>query len=252
MLVQGAGDIGNRIANVEFLFNTFDSTGAPATMTGASIRVYREQSAVERTEGAALTVDYDSRTGLHRVFFGMFDSFYVSGLNYFAVLNNGTVDGVSVSGRVVASWGYNSRFTPLAAGAIAAGTFSPGAITASSIAANALDGKGDWLDAAGTRTAVGLAAANLDTQLAAITTIGSGASTVTLTITEDDNVTPIADADVWVTSTASIDAVVAGTSQTDSNGQVAFLLDDGATYFLWCQKDGITSIQGESFVASAD
>src|SRR5205085_728400 len=50
-------------------------------------------------------------------------------------------------------------------------------LTAAGIAANALNGKGDWLlstgytaplDAAGTRTAIGLATANLDTQLAAI------------------------------------------------------------------------------------
>lgn len=82
--------------------------------------------------------------------------------------------------------------------------------------------------------------------------LGSGASSVTLTFTEDDNVTAIADADVWVTSDSGGNSVVAGTKQTDSSGQVTFLLDDGVTYYAWLQKDGITSIQGESFVASAD
>lgn len=82
--------------------------------------------------------------------------------------------------------------------------------------------------------------------------LGSGASSVTLTFTEDDNVTAIADADVWVTSDSGGNSVVAGTNQTDSSGQVTFLLDDGVTYYAWLQKDGITSIQGESFVASAD
>lgn len=82
--------------------------------------------------------------------------------------------------------------------------------------------------------------------------LGSGASSVTLTFTEDDNVTAVADADVWVTSDSGGNSVVAGTKQTDSSGQVTFLLDDGVTYYAWLQKDGITSIQGESFVASAD
>jgi hypothetical protein len=49
-------------------------------------------------------------------------------------------------------------------------------ITAAGITAGALNGKGDWntvvpLDAAGTRTAVGLAAANLDTQLGDLPTV---------------------------------------------------------------------------------
>lgn len=43
-----------------------------------------------------------------------------------------------------------------------------------------------------------------------------------------------------------------GTSQTNSSGEVTFLLDAGLTYYLWMRKDGIKSINGQSFVAVAD
>lgn len=79
---------------------------------------------------------------------------------------------------------------------------------------------------------------------------GPGADEVTITVTVAGN--PVADADVWITSDAAGTTVVAGTLQTDSNGQATFLLDAGSTYYLWVQKDGINSIQGQSFVAVAD
>lgn len=86
------------------------------------------------------------------------------------VVNFGGSAGTFASGRPEVN-------TTHAAGA----AWGSGAITAASIAAAALNGKGDWnvgktgysltvspLDAAGVRAAVGLASANLDTQLTAI------------------------------------------------------------------------------------
>lgn len=74
--------------------------------------------------------------------------------------------------------------TQLASGAITATSIATDAITSTKIAASALNGKGDWnigktgysltvapLDAAGVRSAVGLASANLDTQLGDIPTL---------------------------------------------------------------------------------
>lgn len=92
----------------------------------------------------------------------------------------------------------------------------------------------------------------LSDQLDAIGTIGgTGANTVTLTMLESDS-DPVADADVWITNDAAGNNVVAGTSQTDSNGQVSFLLDNGNTYYLWAQKDGWDGHMGTAFVAVAD
>lgn len=112
--------------------------------------------------------------------------------------------------------------------------------------------------AADIRSAIGLAAADLDDQLDAISTAlagtggvaGSGADACTMNVKVGGNNVP--DADVWVTSDAAGDTVVAGTKQTNSNGNVTFMLDDGNTYYLWAQKDGYNLPQGEVFTAEAD
>ena len=83
--------------------------------------------------------------------------------------------------------------------------------------------------------------------------LGSGADSVTITVLEDDAVTPVADVDVWITTDEAGAAIVAGTSQTDSSGQVTFMLDGGSTYWLWRQKDGVTfDTVPEEFDAVAD
>lgn len=63
---------------------------------------------------------------------------------------------------------------------------------------------------------------------------------------------PIADADVWVTTDAAGAEVTAGTLQTDSGGDVTFLLDAGSQYFIWMQKDGKNPIIAEPYTAVAD
>ncbi len=81
---------------------------------------------------------------------------------------------------------------------------------------------------------------------------GSGADQVTITITDPATLFPVATADVWITSDLAGLNVIAGTIQTDGAGQALFLLDDGVTYFLWMQKEGLKSIRGDEFVAVAD
>ena len=79
--------------------------------------------------------------------------------------------------------------------------------------------------------------------------VGPGASSNTMTINNTDTGLPVADADVWISTDAAGNNFVAGTLQTNSSGQVTFLLDSGVTYYLWAQKDGVNPIQGTSFVA---
>ncbi len=81
-------------------------------------------------------------------------------------------------------------------------------------------------------------------------TSGSGADNVTINIKQGGS--PVADADVWITNDSAGNNVVAGTLQTDSSGNVLFLLDNGVTYYLWMQKDGSNSIKGDVFVAATD
>lgn len=80
--------------------------------------------------------------------------------------------------------------------------------------------------------------------------VGSGADLCTLRIVVDGSAVP--DADVWISSDAGGETIVAGTLQTNSSGEVQFLLDDGETYYLWMQKDGINPIIGFEFEAEAD
>ncbi len=84
------------------------------------------------------------------------------------------------------------------------------------------------------------------------TAAGAGADNVTVKITDPATLFPVADADVWVSTDLAGLNVIAGTLQSDGNGEVLFLLDDGVTYFLWMQKEGQKSIRGEEFVAQAD
>lgn len=81
---------------------------------------------------------------------------------------------------------------------------------------------------------------------------GSGADICTMTITQTGTGTPIANANVWITSDAAGTTIVAGSLPTKTDGTVVLLLDAGVTYYLWMQKDGEQSIQGQVFVAVAD
>jgi hypothetical protein len=81
---------------------------------------------------------------------------------------------------------------------------------------------------------------------------GIGADEVTITWTNTTTGLPVSDGDVWITSDSAGNNVVAGTLQTNSSGQVTFLLDAGSTYYFWAQKDGVNSVNGQSFVAVAD
>jgi hypothetical protein len=128
---------------------------------------------------------------------------------------------------------------------------------------------GSGLDAEGVRTAIGLATANLDTQLGAIPTTamrgtdnaatatnlaavkavidaiklktdtlgGAGAIPWTYTVTDSTTGLPISDVDVWVTTDSAGTNVIA-TGKTTALGVVNFSLDAG-TYYFWSQKSGV-------------
>ncbi|MEW6495375.1 MAG: hypothetical protein AB1589_23085 [Cyanobacteriota bacterium] len=65
---------------------------------------------------------------------------------------------------------------------------------------------------------------------------GVGANEFSYQLTSSVDSTPIADADVWVTTDAAGANTIAS-GQTNSFGWVVFYLDDG-TYYVWRQKDG--------------
>jgi hypothetical protein len=129
---------------IDFTFSTFRfSSGAPFTLAGTpAVSVYKANGTTQSTAGVTLTADFDGVTGLNHVRIDTSaDAFYATGADYSVVITTGTVDSVSVVGSTVARFAIQNRFA------------------------------GSGLDAAGVRAAVGLASANLDTQLSTIDTV---------------------------------------------------------------------------------
>lgn len=92
-------------------FNTHKADGTPITLAGSpAISVYKG-STTESTSGVTLTVDYDSRTGLHDVVIDTSadGTFYAAGNDFDVVITVGTVDSISVVGTVVGSFSLSNR-----------------------------------------------------------------------------------------------------------------------------------------------
>ena len=106
-------------------------------------------------------------------------------------------------------------------------------------------------------TAVARTGADSDTletlsdQLDGVPTSGSGSVSTTIRITEDglEGGTPVADADVWITTDAAGSNTVAGTLQTDSSGEATFSLDP-RVYYVWAQKDGYQWLSGSTLTVT--
>lgn len=113
--------------------------------TDGSIRIYKDASTTQRTSSAGITdsEDFDSLTGLHWVTIDLSDNtdagFYAAAHNYTVVLQGAVIDGKTIN-TVLGHFSIQNRYSSSS------------------------------LDAAGVRSAVGLASANLDTQLDALPT----------------------------------------------------------------------------------
>ena len=86
---------------IDFKFRTEDSAGAPTTLSGGAVSIYRGNSATQFTTGVTLTADFDSTTGLNHVRIVTTDAAYAPGADFEAVITAGTVDGVSWVGKTV-------------------------------------------------------------------------------------------------------------------------------------------------------
>ncbi len=98
--------------SVVFNFNTASfSDGSPITLAGTPALSVYKNSTTESTAGVTLTVDYDSRTGMHHVVVDTSadGTFYAAGNDFDVVITTGTVGGTSVVGRVVGSFSLNNR-----------------------------------------------------------------------------------------------------------------------------------------------
>lgn len=101
---------------VHLAFNTSDLGAAPITLGGLGspitlCQVYRDDGDTQDTSGITPDVDSDSVTGFHRVAIDLSSdaTFYAVGHDFFVVVSEGTVDSVSVVGKVVAHFSVRNR-----------------------------------------------------------------------------------------------------------------------------------------------
>jgi len=97
------------------------STGGTFTLAGSpALSVYKDNSTTQSTSGVSITADFDSVTGLNHFTIDLSSdgTFYSAGSFFSVVITTGTIDGVSVTGAVVATFTIrrNSALKPATAG----------------------------------------------------------------------------------------------------------------------------------------
>jgi len=92
-------------------FTTVDTSGVPTTLAGTPvISAYPDNSTTEITAGITLSVDFDSRVGMHNVrVVATSGNGYATATNYSLVITTGTVGGSSVVGYVVGEFSIEAR-----------------------------------------------------------------------------------------------------------------------------------------------
>ena len=98
------------------IFNTKFSTqkgdGTPITLAGSPVaKVYKDDDTTESASGVTLSVGFDGITGLHNIEIDTTSdgTFYAAGSDFSVILTAGTVDSVSVVGRVIAQFSIEHR-----------------------------------------------------------------------------------------------------------------------------------------------
>lgn len=99
-------------STVVFNFNTASfADGSPITLAGTPTLACYKNSTTESSSGITLTVDYDSRTGMHHVVIDTSANagFYATANDFDVIITAGTVGGTSVVGRKVGSFSLGNR-----------------------------------------------------------------------------------------------------------------------------------------------
>jgi len=96
---------------IDVKFTTVNASGAPVTLAGSpAVAAYVGNSTTEITAGITLTVDFDSRTGLHNVrVVASSGNGFAAQTNVDLVLTAGTADSTSMVGYVIGSFSIENR-----------------------------------------------------------------------------------------------------------------------------------------------
>ena len=110
--MQYLGDFAADTAQVNFSFNTRKADGTPVALVGGVVAVYKDDA----TTALALSAECylaAVATGQYNVtvYITQEGSPFVAGSDYKVVLSEGTVDGTSVAGTVLAQFSIENRYT---------------------------------------------------------------------------------------------------------------------------------------------
>lgn len=196
-------------ATVYVPFHTFNAAGASVTITGLAvtdIEIYKDGGTTQRSSDAGYTlldtdgIDFDGITGIHGFKVDLSDNtdagFYAAGHDYTIVVSSITVDSQTVS-FVAATFSIQNRYV----GGVA-------------------------LDAAGVRSAVGLASANLDTQLSTIDDFLDTEVAAIKAKTDNLPASPAAVGSAMTLASGAITAAVVATDAIDADALAANAVDE--------------------------
>ena len=110
--MQYLGDFAADTAQVNFSFNTRKADGTPVALVGGVVAVYKDDATTEL--GLSAVCDLAAvATGQYNVtvYITQEGSPFVAGSDYKVVLSEGTVDGTSVAGTVLAQFSIENRYT---------------------------------------------------------------------------------------------------------------------------------------------
>lgn len=139
------GDYQDSNQTIYLYFNTVGSDGVAETLAGTpAVEIYEDGSDTQITSAETLSASADSVVGFNRLAVDLNDAGFESGKTYTCVLSAGTVDSVSVTGRIVGvfSVGRYASATDIKSSVVGAATTEP---TSPPAATASLEAKINWI-----------------------------------------------------------------------------------------------------------
>ena len=138
------GDYQDSNQTIYLYFSTTGTDGVAETLTSGAVEIYEDGSTTQITTAETLTASFDSVTGFNQLAVDLNDSGFETGKTYTCILTAGTVDSVSVAGKVVGvfSVGRYASATDIKSSVVGATTTEP---TSPPAATASLEAKINWL-----------------------------------------------------------------------------------------------------------
>jgi hypothetical protein len=138
------GDYQDSNQTIYLYFGTVGTDGVAETLTSGTVEIYEDGGATQITTAETLDNDFDSVTGFHQLAVDLNDAGFETGKTYTVILTGGTVDSVSVTGRIIGvfSVGRYASATDIKSSVVGAATTEPTSPPASTAT---LEAKINWI-----------------------------------------------------------------------------------------------------------